>query len=43
VISARVTTSGSAIAKAGDYIGQSSVDDVSKAELVNIQIDTLVK
>lgn len=43
VISARVTTSGSAIAKAGDYIGQSSVQDVSKSELVNIEIDTLVK
>jgi cytochrome c-type biogenesis protein CcmH len=43
VISARVTTTGSAIAKAGDYIGQFSVEDVSKTELVNIQIDTLVK
>ena len=43
VISARVTTTGSAIAKAGDYIGQFNVEDVSKAELVNIQIDTLVK
>lgn len=43
VISARVTTTGSAIAKAGDYIGQSNVEDVSKTELVNIQIDTLVK
>jgi len=43
VISARVTTSGSAIAKAGDYIGQSKVEDVSKSEQVNIQIDTLVK
>jgi len=43
VISARVTTTGSAIAKAGDYIGQFNVEDVSKTELVNIQIDTLVK
>jgi cytochrome c-type biogenesis protein CcmH len=43
VISARVTTTGSAIAKAGDYIGQSSVEDVSETELVNIKIDTLVK
>jgi cytochrome c-type biogenesis protein CcmH len=43
VISARVTTSGSAIAKAGDYIGQSNVEDVAKSEQVNIQIDTLVK
>ena len=43
VVSARVTTSGSAIAKAGDYIGQSNVEDVSKSEQVNIQIDTLVK
>jgi cytochrome c-type biogenesis protein CcmH len=42
VISARVTTTGSAIAKAGDYIGQFNVEDVSKTELVNIQIDTLV-
>jgi len=43
VISARVTTTGSAIAKAGDYIGQFNVEDVSITELVNIQIDTLVK
>ncbi len=43
VISARVTTTGSAIAKAGDYIGQFNVEDVSKTELVNIEIDTLVK
>jgi cytochrome c-type biogenesis protein CcmH len=43
VISARVTASGSAIAKAGDYIGQSSVQDVSKSEPVNIEIDSLVK
>jgi cytochrome c-type biogenesis protein CcmH len=43
VVSARVTTTGSAIAKAGDYIGQLNVEDVSKTELVDIQIDTLVK
>ena len=43
VISARVTTTGSAIAKAGDYIGQFNVENVSKTELVNILIDTLVK
>jgi cytochrome c-type biogenesis protein CcmH len=43
VISARVSTTGSAIAKAGDYIGQFNVEDVSKTELVNIQIDTMVK
>ncbi len=43
VISARVTTTGSAIAKAGDYIGQLNVENVSNAELVNIQIDTPVK
>jgi len=38
-----VTTTGSAIAKAGDYIGQFNVENVSKTELVNILIDTLVK
>jgi len=43
VISARITTTDSAIAKAGDYIGQFNVEDVSKIELVNIKIDTLVK
>lgn len=43
IISARVTKTGSAIAKAGDYIGQSSVEDVSQAELVEIKIDTLVQ
>ena len=43
VVSARVTTTGSAIAKAGDYIGQFNVKDVSQTELVNIQIDTLVQ
>ena len=43
VVSARVTKTGSAIAKAGDYIGQSEVEDVTKTELVEIQIDTLVQ
>jgi cytochrome c-type biogenesis protein CcmH len=43
VVSARVTTTGSAIAKAGDYIGQFNVEDVSQAEMVEIQIDTLVQ
>ena len=43
VVSARVSTTGSAIAKAGDYIGQFNVKDVTQAELVKIQIDTLVQ
>jgi len=43
VISARVTTTGSAIAKAGDYIGQFNVEDVSQTELIEVQIDTLVQ
>ena len=43
VVSARVTTTGSAIAKAGDYIGQFNVEDISQAEMVEIQIDTLVQ
>ncbi len=43
VVSARVTNTGSAIAKAGDYIGQFKVEDVSQAELVEIQINTLVQ
>ena len=43
VVSARVTTTGSAIAQAGDFIGQSRVDDVSKADNVDIRIDTPVQ
>ena len=43
VVSARVTTTGSAIAKAGDYIGQFKVEDVSKAELVEVNINTMVQ
>jgi cytochrome c-type biogenesis protein CcmH len=43
VVSARVTTTGSAMAQAGDYIGQFSVEDVSKTESVGITIDTLVQ
>jgi len=43
VVSARVSTTGSAIAKAGDYIGQFNVEDVTQAEMVEIKIDTLVQ
>jgi cytochrome c-type biogenesis protein CcmH len=43
VVSARVTTTGSAIAKAGDYIGQFKVDDVSQTEQVEVEINTLVQ
>ena len=43
VVSARVTKTGSAIAKAGDYIGQSEVQDVTQADMVEINIDTLVQ
>ena len=43
VVSARVTDSGSAIAKAGDYIGEFTVDDIKSADQVNIEIDTLVQ
>ena len=43
VVSARVTDSGSAIAKAGDYIGEFTVDDIKSADQVSIEIDTLVQ
>jgi cytochrome c-type biogenesis protein CcmH len=43
VVSARVTTSGSAIAQAGDYIGQFKVEDITDAEMVEIEIDTQVQ
>ena len=43
VVSARVTDSGSAIAKAGDYIGEFRVDDIKGADQVNIEIDTPVQ
>jgi cytochrome c-type biogenesis protein CcmH len=43
VVSARVTTSGSAIAQAGDYIGEFKVEDVAEAEMVEIEIDTRVQ
>ena len=43
VVSARVTNTGSAIAKAGDYIGQFKVEDILQTELVEIQIDTVVQ
>ena len=43
VVSARVTDSGSAIAKAGDYIGEFRVDDITSAEQVSIEIDTPVQ
>lgn len=38
VVSARVTTSGSAISQAGDYIGSTEVADVSTADSVNVQV-----
>jgi cytochrome c-type biogenesis protein CcmH len=43
IVSARVTTTGSAIAKAGDYIGEFKVDDVLQTELVEVQINKLVQ
>jgi cytochrome c-type biogenesis protein CcmH len=43
VVSARVTTSGSANAQAGDYIGEFKVEDVAEAEMVEIEIDTRVQ
>ncbi len=43
IVSARVTTTGSAIAKAGDYIGELEVEDVSQTELVEVKINTLVE
>jgi len=43
VVSARVTTSGSAIAQAGDYIGEFKVEDVTESEMVEIEIDTRVQ
>jgi len=43
VVSARVTTTGSAIAQAGDYIGEFRVDDVSQTDRVEVQINTLVQ
>ena len=43
IVSARVTTTGSAIAKAGDYIGEFKVDDVAQTQQVDVQINTLVQ
>ena len=43
VVSARVTNTGSAIAKSGDYIGQLKVEDITQAEQVEIKIDTRVQ
>ena len=43
IVSARVTTTGSAIAKAGDYIGEFKVEDVSQTEQVEVKINTLVE
>lgn len=43
VVSARVTTSGSAMAQAGDYIGEFMVEDVTDSEMVEIEIDTRVQ
>ena len=37
------SVSGSAIAKAGDYIGEFTVDDIKSADQVSIEIDTLVQ
>ena len=43
VVSARVTTSGSAMAQSGDYIGEFKVEDVAESETVEIEIDTRVQ
>ena len=43
IVSARLTTTGSAIAKAGDYIGELRVDDVSQTDRVEVRINTLVQ
>ena len=43
IISARVTKTGSAMAQAGDYIGEFRVDDVAQASQVDIEINTLVQ
>ncbi|MES0326977.1 MAG: c-type cytochrome biogenesis protein CcmI [Gammaproteobacteria bacterium] len=42
MVSARVTKTGAAIAKSGDYIGQAVVDDVTLAKDLSISIDSLV-
>ena len=42
VVSARVTKTGAAIAQSGDYIGQITVDDVSSAKDMVVNIDRLV-
>ena len=42
VVSARVTSTGSAIAQSGDYIGQLDVTDKSADVTLNIEIDTIV-
>ncbi len=43
VVSARVTRSGSAIARAGDYIGTAEVNDVHTDKIINITINKVVK
>jgi cytochrome c-type biogenesis protein CcmH len=43
IISARITKTGSAMAQAGDYIGEYRVDDVAQASQVDIEINTLVQ
>ena len=43
IISARITKTGSAMAQAGDYIGEFRVDDVAQASQVDIEINTLVQ
>ncbi len=42
VVAARVTSTGSAIAQSGDYIGQLDVTDKSADVTLNIEIDTIV-
>ena len=42
IVSARVTKSGSAIARSGDYIGQMKIDDISAPPEINIVINQIV-
>ena len=42
LISARLTTTGAAIAQSGDYIGQVTVDDVTTVGDMSINIDSIV-
>ena len=43
IISARITKTGSAMAQAGDYIGEFRVDNVAQANQVDIEINTLIQ